>query len=200
MHTKRIVSGMLGVLVIAGCSRNVADSGPDAVVKEEEAGLMAQATVTSDSAIAIAKARVPGRIVEAELEREGTALVYSFDIKVVGDDELTEVDVDANTGAILKVSGDSVAVPGAIPTADTVADATVKEKETGLMAQATITSDSAIAIAKARVPGRIVEADLEREGNVLVYSFEIKVAGKDALTEVDVDARTGAIIKVTGDK
>jgi uncharacterized membrane protein YkoI len=198
MHKKLISSGVLGILVIAGCSRNVADSGPDAVVKEDEAGLMAQATVTSDSAIAIAKARVPGRIVEAELEREGAALVYSFDIKVAGKDDLTEIDVDANTGAIIKVSDDPMAVAPAAP-ADSTADAVVKEKETGLLAQATITSDSAIAIAKARVPGRIVEAELEREGDVLVYSFDIKVAGKDALTEVEVDARTGAIIKVSGD-
>jgi uncharacterized membrane protein YkoI len=107
MLKKLLSSSVLGILVIAACSRNVADSGPDAVVKEEEAGLIAQATITADSAIAIAKARVPGRIVEAELEREGTVLVYSFDIKVVGKDVLTEVDVDANTGAIIKVSDES---------------------------------------------------------------------------------------------
>ena len=92
-------------LVMAGCSKTppVTDSGPDAQVKEEQTGLLAQATVSPDSAAALAKARVPGRIVEAELEQENDKLVYSFDIKEVGKDALTEVDIDAATGAVLKV-------------------------------------------------------------------------------------------------
>jgi uncharacterized membrane protein YkoI len=92
-------------LLIAGCAKNapVTDTGPDAQVKEEQTGLMARAAISPDSAAVIAKGRVPGRIVEAELEEENGTLVYSFDIKTVGKDILTEVDIDAASGAILKV-------------------------------------------------------------------------------------------------
>lgn len=99
------VTAVVASLVMAGCSKAppVTDTGPDAQVKEEETGLLAQATISPDSAVAIAKARVPGRIVEAELEQEDGKLIYSFDIKVVGKDELTEVDVDALSGMVVKV-------------------------------------------------------------------------------------------------
>jgi uncharacterized membrane protein YkoI len=76
---------------------------PDAAVTEESAGLLAQAAITPDSALALAKARVPGQITKAELEREDGVLLYSFDIKVAGRDGITEVHVDAATGAILAV-------------------------------------------------------------------------------------------------
>ncbi len=106
MTRKMLCSGLLGILVFAACSRNIPDTGPDAVVTEEETGLFAQAAIPADSAVAIAKARVPGRIAKAELEKEDGALIYSFDIKVAGKDGVTEVHVDAKTGAILKVEGE----------------------------------------------------------------------------------------------
>ena len=104
LRTLRLpVTLVVAGVVMAGCSKAPPDTGPDAQVKEEQTGLLAQATVSPDSAVAIAKARVPGRIVEAELENEDGKLVYSFDIKVVGQDALTEVDVDALSGMVLKV-------------------------------------------------------------------------------------------------
>lgn len=50
---------------------------------------------------------VPGRVAKAELEKEDETLIYSFDTKVVGKDGVTEVHVDAKTGAVLKVEGES---------------------------------------------------------------------------------------------
>lgn len=104
MRSLRVpVTAMVAGLVMAGCSKTPPDTGPDAQVKEAQTGLLAQATISPDSAVAIAKARVPGRIVEAELEQDGGTLIYSFDIKMVGKDELTEVNVDALSGAVIKV-------------------------------------------------------------------------------------------------
>ena len=106
MTRKMLFPGVLGLFVLAACSRDIPDSGADAVVTEEETGLFAQATIPADSAVAIAKARVPGRIAKAELEKEDGALIYSFDIKVAGKGGVTEVHVDANTGTVLKVEGE----------------------------------------------------------------------------------------------
>jgi uncharacterized membrane protein YkoI len=41
----------------------------------------------------------------------------------------------------------------------------------------------------------ITEAELEEEDGRLIYSFEIKVAGKAGEDEVEVDARTGEVVK-----
>jgi uncharacterized membrane protein YkoI len=72
----------------------------------------------------------------------------------------------------------------------------IEEDKVGLWARATLPPDSAIKIALARVPGgTITEAELEEEDGRLIYSFEIKVAGKSGKDEVHVDARTGEVVK-----
>jgi uncharacterized membrane protein YkoI len=72
----------------------------------------------------------------------------------------------------------------------------IVEDKQGLWARATLTPDSAIKIALARVPGgTITEAELEEEDGRLIYSFEIKVAGKAGEDEVHVDATTGEVLK-----
>jgi uncharacterized membrane protein YkoI len=81
-------------------------------------------------------------------------------------------------------------------TARVVNGVTIKEDKEGLWARATLTPDSAMKIALARVPGgTITEAELEEEDGRLIYSFEIKVAGKAGEDEVEVDARTGEVVK-----
>lgn len=73
-------------------------------------------------------------------------------------------------------------------------DAIVTEETSGLLAQAAIGPDSATQLAKAAVPGRITKAELEREDGVLLYSFDIEVAGEPGITEIHVDAGTGVIL------
>ena len=66
-----------------------------------------------------------------------------------------------------------------------------------LAAQTRISEDSARAIVLGRVPGgTIQELELEREGGVLIYSWDIKLAGKPGITEVHVDALTGRLLAV----
>ena len=76
------------------------------------------------------------------------------------------------------------------------ADAQVTEAEPGLFETAAIPSDSAVAIAKANTPGRIVKAELENEDGTLIYSFDIAVEGQEGVTELHVDAQTGAVVKM----
>jgi uncharacterized membrane protein YkoI len=71
----------------------------------------------------------------------------------------------------------------------------VTEAAPGLLKRAKITADSAIAVAKARLPrGTISAAEIEREGGKLIYSFEFKTAGKSGIDEVNVDALTGKLV------
>jgi uncharacterized membrane protein YkoI len=72
----------------------------------------------------------------------------------------------------------------------------IAEDKEGLWARAVLAPDSAIKIALARVPGgTISKAELEEEDGRLIYSFDIKVAGKSGEDEVHVDARTGEVVK-----
>jgi len=73
----------------------------------------------------------------------------------------------------------------------------VKEESPGLLKKARITVDSAYALATRRVAGgRAPEAELEMEDGRLVYSFDLKIAGKAGVEEVLVDAISGAVVSV----
>jgi uncharacterized membrane protein YkoI len=86
---------------------------------------------------------------------------------------------------------------GIMPAAAQQATRRTAKHETAaqLKAQARITEDAARATALARVPGGKVESgELEREHGKLLYSFDIKVAGKPGVDEVQVDAITGKLL------
>lgn len=66
-----------------------------------------------------------------------------------------------------------------------------------LLSQTRISEDSARTIALKRVPGSAVKAlELEREHGLLMWSFDLTVAGKPGVEEVEVDALTGKIVAV----
>lgn len=67
-----------------------------------------------------------------------------------------------------------------------------------LLAKAKVTADSAEAIALAKVPnGTIAEGELEVEHHRLIWSFDVKVPGQPGITEVNVDAKTAAVVGVS---
>lgn len=78
------------------------------------------------------------------------------------------------------------------------ADAVVmKEEKPGLLKRAKVSAAAATASAQAKVPkGRIVSAEIEEEAGKLLFSFDIKTAGKSGIDEVNVDALTGDVISV----
>lgn len=72
----------------------------------------------------------------------------------------------------------------------------ITEDKPGLFAKAKVTPVAAMTTALASVPGgRVAKGELEEEGGKLIYSFDIKVAGRRGIEEVHVDALTGAVIK-----
>jgi uncharacterized protein YycO len=71
----------------------------------------------------------------------------------------------------------------------------VTENKPGLLKRAKITADSAIATAKARLPKATINAaEIEEENGKLLYSFDMKTAGKSGIDEVNVDALTGKLV------
>jgi uncharacterized membrane protein YkoI len=71
----------------------------------------------------------------------------------------------------------------------------VTESAPGLLKKAKITADSAIGVAKARLPkATISSAEIEQENGKLIYSFDFKTSGKSGIDEVNVDAMTGKLV------
>ncbi|MBL0172768.1 MAG: PepSY domain-containing protein [Gemmatimonadaceae bacterium] len=71
----------------------------------------------------------------------------------------------------------------------------VSEDKPGLLKKAKIAADSAVAIARATVPGGTISgAEIEEEDGALIYSFDIKVAGKKGVEEIHVDAVSGKVL------
>ena len=95
------VALVLGVQV-AHAQGAVKTTLPDSLVK--------QAKVAEPAARKTALAKVPkGRLAAVELEKEKGHLQYSYDFKVPGQSGVTEVDVDAVTGAVIAVAHEDAA-------------------------------------------------------------------------------------------
>jgi uncharacterized membrane protein YkoI len=70
------------------------------------------------------------------------------------------------------------------------------ETQAQLQKEAKISLAAATATAQAAVPnGKIASHEIEREKGKLIYSFDIKIAGKSGIDEVNVDAMTGTVIE-----
>ena len=67
--------------------------------------------------------------------------------------------------------------------------------QSALKNEARISEVDARKTALAEVPGGKVQShELERENGKLIYSYDIKIAGKPGVEEVNVDAVTGALV------
>jgi hypothetical protein len=70
-----------------------------------------------------------------------------------------------------------------------------KDVPDSLAKLAKVTEATAAATAQARVPkGAIQGVELEKEKGKLIYSYDIKTAGKSGIDEVNIDAMTGKVI------
>jgi uncharacterized membrane protein YkoI len=75
-----------------------------------------------------------------------------------------------------------------------------ESKETVEMAaKAKVTIDEAIKTASEKVPGKVVEAELEKNHNTLVWEVEV-VTAENKVMEVHIDAESGAVIGVEKEK
>ena len=70
-----------------------------------------------------------------------------------------------------------------------------KDVPDSLAKQAKITEDAAATTALSKAPnGKIQSVELEREDGKLLYSYDIKIAGKSGIEEVRVNAVTGKLV------
>ncbi len=69
------------------------------------------------------------------------------------------------------------------------------EMQRKLAQKATITKEEAQTIALERVPGTVIESEIDKEKGKVVWEFEIKTA-EGKIFEVAVDAKTGEIVLV----
>jgi uncharacterized membrane protein YkoI len=73
-------------------------------------------------------------------------------------------------------------------------------KETVEMAAtAKVTINEAIKTASEKVPGKVVEAELEKKHGTLVWEVEV-VTAENKVMEVHIDAESGAVIEVEEEK
>lgn len=75
-----------------------------------------------------------------------------------------------------------------------------ESKETVEMAAAAkVTIDQAIKTATEKIPGKVVEAELEKKHGMLVWEVEV-VTAENKVMEVHIDAESGAVIDVEEEK
>ena len=75
-----------------------------------------------------------------------------------------------------------------------------ESKETVEMAaKAKVTIDQAIKTASEKVPGKVVEAELEKKHDALLWEVEV-VTAENKVMEVHIDAESGAVIDVEEEK
>ena len=69
------------------------------------------------------------------------------------------------------------------------------ETQAALQKEAKMTMADARAMALREVPNSTIkDGEIEREGGKLIYSFDMKVAGKSGIDEVNIDAMTGKLV------
>src|SRR5258708_38969676 len=99
MNIKMIICSALAASLLVGC---VSEKCEHHNKQAKQAKLMGEAKVSKEDAQKIALAKVPnGTIKEGELEKEHGKLIWSFDVTTPDTKDITEVNVDAITGAVV---------------------------------------------------------------------------------------------------
>jgi uncharacterized membrane protein YkoI len=210
MRTRTMASLMLAtVFTLAGCSSakepaegtketvapsTVTATAPDSAELAEQAALAKEAKITEAAARATALKEVPGATFDkVELEKENGKLIYSYDLKVAGKEGIEEVAIDAITGKMVSRAHESPEDEKKEAAAE--ADEETPAGQAALTKEAKITEAAARATALKAVPGgAFSKVELEKEDSLLVYSYDITIAGKDGVEEVKVDAKTGKMV------
>lgn len=156
--------------------------------------------ISLEEAQEIALKEIEGKVLKAK-EDEDDGVSY-YDFTIITDSEKYEVEVDANSGAVLKVEKDDDYVGTTTNTTPTDNQTTPNTNEnqsnTNNNPQATITAEKAQEIAMNRVGGGyLVKCELDHDDGVLKYEIEIINANKEY--DLEINANTGDIIKFEED-
>jgi len=168
------ITGMIAALSLAGTGW----------AEKTEAQLKAIAKITEEQATTIALQKVPGATVKdkADLEEENGKVIWSFDLVTAGSPDVTEVGVDAMTGAIVEFKKESP-------------EDQKKESQADLKAQTQLTEGQATMIAKREYPkGKVKSAWIEKEDGKLIWGVALTTPNSEDQVEVKIDATNGQVL------
>jgi uncharacterized membrane protein YkoI len=171
-------------LCFAGVGWANADDKKDDEQKEHATAraVLGKATIDLGKAIETAQGKVPaGKPVYATAKQEHGKLL--FEVFLLVGDSVTEVEVDAVTGDVVKVEEDE---------GDEVENLADAKK---VLASSKITFAQAIGIALGKVAGgKPFECELELEDGKFIVEVELLAGAK--VMEVEIDAMTGQVLEV----
>lgn len=141
------------------------------------------AEVDLRAAVRAALEHTSGHVLEAEREREDGKHIYEIDI--VQDGKITEVNVDVATGKVVGAETDDVE--------NRVKALLLSRKKLDALKAAKVSLSDAVAKAEEEMKAKAVEAEFKHEDGKYVYEIELKADG--GRIEALVDADTGAVRK-----
>lgn len=182
-------------------------------------GIFAALTINSGSAsaelskeVAFEKVQTqfPGEVVEWELEKEGNRMVYEMEIK--GTDRHYDLEVDADTGEVLKIeeeimpvakksANESTSSKQSVQTTnenDNNKDTTKKNTKQKADQDSIISISKVEAIAYDFFDGKIEEIELDEDDGRLYYEVEMQSSTHEV--ELDIDAYTGDLLSISKEK
>lgn len=160
-----------------GSSQSVEQQAPASFRALEETSGQKQ-LLSVEQAISIALEHSEGYVDSIELERERGSVYY--EVEVESSTKEYDIYVDAYTGEVLKVKEERV-----------------RNGHKSERMKDALSMVEAVAIASERVPGTVVQGELDSDDGQLYYEIEIR-SGRDEV-EVEVDAFTGDILSVEYD-
>jgi uncharacterized membrane protein YkoI len=196
---------MLGVVLVLALLVPVTGSvrgqeKPEGTAVKDAKALAGAAKVTLAAALDKALKVSPGVALAAELEKEENTLIFTFDIlPKLTSEEITEIHVDAKTGAVIK-SEEEGEEDEEGEAAEGTEEASVKDMQS-MAKTAKVTMAAALQTALKAAPGTALAAELENEEGHLIFSFDILPSlSATELKEVHIDAKTGLVIKTEIEK
>ena len=119
------------------------------------------------------------------------------------DSAVTEIHVDAKTGAVVKSEGEGEEEEAEEKEADEAKGAeepSIADMQS-MAKMAKVTMAAALQTALQAAPGTALAVELENEGGQLIFSFDILPSlSASELKEIHIDAKTGLVIKAEIEK
>ena len=180
---KKLVIGTLAAALVFGGSIGIGTINQGFAQDDNSRVKTVQSkkTIGTIKAKAVALKRVKGGKVESvELEKEHGRKVYDVDIDRKNKEY--EVHVDAYTAKVLKVE---------------IKDDDDRDDKKAKSVKKSITKNQAIAIAKKKINGTVIEAKKDEDDGRIVYEIELRT--KKGKAEIKIDVRTGKVLDVEFD-
>ena len=156
----------IGSFVIAG----LGDSQPKVMSSDAQ-------YISLEQAKTIALSTTEGVITEAVLEKKNGVSVYT--IEITKDNQETEITINPTDGSVLSTETDT--------------EEEITREDINSI-QKTMTESKAGEIALSRVPGTVINIDIEKENGKILYNVEVRDG--NGIAEIEIDAETGAVLEV----